>query len=91
MNDKPTPEPTRRVPDDFGRGVKEAMADLRKAGLPTIFSFRQAYYTGADAQAKKIAEWGNKPCPHYPGSGLNRVKHECGACWQKLLEGGIGG
>ena len=86
MAKKPTSEPTRRVPDDFGRGVKEAMADLRKAGLPTIFSFRQAYFTGADAQAKKIYGEFNKPCPHYDG--INWFKRKCPICWQELLEGG---
>lgn len=46
--------------------------------------------TVAQAQAKKIAEWGNEPCPHkrvflyYEGNPI--LKRECPKCWQLLLE-----
>lgn len=32
--------------------------------------------------AKKIAERGNEPCPHYK----DWSKHSCSECWQELLK-----
>lgn len=45
-----------------------------------------------EAQLKKLAEWGNTPCPHSQimKEGLvfhNKAKRECSGCWQTLLKG----
>lgn len=41
------------------------------------------------AQLKKVAEWGNEPCPHILTQimdGSETKKRNCEACWQALLK-----
>ncbi len=42
----------------------------------------------AQAQAKKIHDWGNEGCPHSKERYLRPKKHECHQCWQSLKEAG---
>jgi len=42
----------------------------------------------ARAQLKRVAEWGNEPCPHpstFDGQRLTKKKN-CPDCWQVLLK-----
>jgi len=40
----------------------------------------------AHAQAQKIVEWGNEPCPHLSKEDIRypMKRHRCGLCWQEL-------
>ena len=46
----------------------------------------------AEAQLKKVYEWGNEDCFDHPyrsrikSEEYNRKKHRCPECWQSLLE-----
>ena len=46
----------------------------------------------AEAQLKKVMEWGNEDCEEHPytsrskGEAYNRKHHRCPECWQGLLE-----
>lgn len=44
-----------RLTDIGGRDTSKA--DLDDHNLPSIFSYRQAYFVGAEAQLKKVVEW----------------------------------
>lgn len=64
------------------------VARHRKECEPCDYSFVEA---GAEAQLKKVVDWGNEDCPHnredfYSGEKRPRCKHQCPKCWQALLE-----
>jgi len=70
-------------------GMYERMLELEaKHGLKMppkhmINQLAEEWADGAQAQARKIAEWGMEVCNHYP---VPRLRHHCNLCWQAFRQ-----